>query len=55
MTEQNKPKLAEELRAMEVEPLMPVEKKLVLYSISLGVGLLIALAWVSATFFAVRP
>jgi hypothetical protein len=55
MTEQNKPKLAEELRAMEVEPLLPVEKKLVLYSIILGVGLLVALAWISATFFEVHP
>jgi hypothetical protein len=54
MTEQNKPKLAEELRAMEVEPLLPVEKKLILYSVILGVGLLAVLAWVSATFFEVQ-
>jgi len=54
MTEQNKPKLVDELRTMEVEPLLPVEKKLILYSVILGVGLLIALAWVSATFFEVR-
>ncbi len=55
MTEQNKPKLVDELRTMDVEPLLPVEKKLVLYSVVLGVVLLIVLAWVSATFFEVRP
>jgi len=55
MIEQNKPKLVDELRTMDVEPLLPVEKKLVLYSVVLGVVLLIILAWVSATFFEVRP
>ncbi len=46
-----KPKLAEELKKMEYEPLLPVEKKLIGWSIGLGVGLLFILYWVSATFF----
>ena len=45
------PKLSEELKKMEYEPLLPVEKKLVGWSIGLGVGLLFVLYWVSITFF----
>ncbi|HEX8949327.1 MAG TPA: hypothetical protein VF790_10225 [Dissulfurispiraceae bacterium] len=45
------PKLAEELKKMEYEPLLPIEKKLIGWSIGLGVGLLFILYWVSATFF----
>jgi hypothetical protein len=55
MTERDSTKLADELRRMTVEPLIPVEKKLILYSITLGVGLLVALAWISATFFEIHP
>jgi hypothetical protein len=32
---------------------LPVEKKLIVYSLALGVALLIILAWLSATFFEV--
>jgi len=46
-----KPKLAEELKKMEYEPLLPIEKKLIGWSLGLGTGLLICLYWVSATFF----
>jgi hypothetical protein len=46
-----KPKLSEELKKMEYEPLLPVEKKLVGWSIGLGVGLLFIHYWVSITFF----
>jgi hypothetical protein len=46
-----KPKLSEELKKMEYEPLLPVEKKLIGWSIGLGVGLLVILYWVSITFF----
>jgi hypothetical protein len=46
-----KPKLVDELKKMEVEPLLPVEKKLIAYSLLLGVGLLGILAWISFTFF----
>ena len=31
-----KPKIGEELRKMEAEPLLPIEKKLVMWSILLG-------------------
>jgi hypothetical protein len=43
--------LAEELKKMEWEPLLPVEKKLIGWSIGLGVALLGILVWVSYTFF----
>ncbi len=46
-----KPSLAEELRKMEHEPLMPVEKRLITISLCLGVALLGLLWWVSAAFF----
>ncbi len=44
-------KLVDELKGMEREPLLPVEKKLIGWSIGLGVGLLAVLVWVSYTFF----
>jgi len=40
-------KFAEELRKMEYEPLLPIEKKLILWSLLLGSGLLIVLIGVS--------
>ncbi len=45
------PKLAEELKKMEYEDLLPVEKKLIVYSLLLGTALLGILVWVSYTFF----
>jgi hypothetical protein len=45
------PKLSEELKKMEYEPLLPVENKLIGWSIGLGIVLLVFLYWVSATFF----
>jgi hypothetical protein len=45
------PRLADEIRKMEYEPLLPVEKKLISWSIALGVVLLGVLTWVSYTFF----
>jgi hypothetical protein len=46
-------RLVDELKEMERarEPLLPVEKKLIGWSIGLGVGLLGVLVWVSYTFF----
>lgn len=41
------PKLAEELHKMEYEPLLPVEKKLMLWSIIAGVGGSGLLVWIS--------
>ena len=51
MTELESPRLAEEMEKMEYEPLLPVEKKLIAWSIILGVVLLALLTWVSYTFF----
>ena len=47
----SQPKLAEEIKKMEYEPLLPIEKKLIAWSIGLGVALLGLLIWVSNTFF----
>ncbi len=47
----DEPKIAEELQKMEHEPLLPAEKKLVGWSIVLGVLLIGVLAWISHTFF----
>jgi polyferredoxin len=47
------PKLSEELKKMEAEyePLLPIEKKLIVWSLGLGIILLVVLVWVSYTFF----
>jgi hypothetical protein len=45
------PKLIDEMKSMEDEPLLPVEKKLIAWSIGLGVALLGILIWISYTFF----
>jgi hypothetical protein len=44
-------KVSTEMTKMEYEPLLPVEKQLVGWSIGLGVVLLIFLYWLSATLF----
>jgi len=44
-------KIAEELKKMEYEPMLPVENKLVAWSIILGVVLLGLLIWISYTYF----
>jgi hypothetical protein len=51
MTDTEQPRLADEMEKMEYEPLLPVEKKLIVWSIVLGVVLLGLLTWVSYTFF----
>lgn len=45
------PKIVDELEKMEYEPLLPVEKKLIAYSIVLGTVLLGLLVWISYRFF----
>jgi hypothetical protein len=47
----NPPKIIDELKKMEQEPLLPVEKKLIVGSLVLGVALLGLLLWVSRAFF----
>lgn len=45
-----KPDLARELKKLPDEPLLPIEKKLIAWSVGLGVVLLALLVWVSRTF-----
>ena len=45
------PKLVDELRKMPYEPLLPIEKKLICWSLGLGIGLLAVLIVVNRTFF----
>jgi len=45
------PKFSEELKKMECEPLLPVEKKLIAGSLLLGIVLLGLLIWLSNKFF----
>ena len=47
----NDTKFADEIKKMEYEPLLPIEKKLLAWSLSLGIILLILLIWISNTFF----
>ena len=49
--ETKKDDLASELAHQAYEPLLPVEKKLIAYSLILGVVLLGVLLWVSAVWF----
>jgi hypothetical protein len=49
----NTPRIADEMRGMNAEPLLPIEKKLILGSLVLGAVLLVALIWASNTFFPV--
>ena len=44
-------KLADELEKMEYEPLLPVEKRLIAWSLGIGIVLLGLLLWVSHAFF----
>lgn len=44
------PKLAEEMQKMAYEPLLPVEKKLIGWSLGLGIVLLIVLVVVARIF-----
>ena len=45
------PRLADELKKMPYEPLLPIEKKLVLWSLLLGVFLLAVLVAADRLFF----
>jgi hypothetical protein len=43
--------LARELAAIPDEPLLPIEKQLIAWSLALGIILLVVLWWVSQAFF----
>ena len=49
------PDVRQGLEEIPDEPLLPVEKKLIVWSLVLGVLLLALLAWVSYTYFAPPP
>jgi len=46
----SEPNIRDELRKAQVEPLLPVEKKLIGWSLGIGVVLLIVLAFVNHYF-----
>jgi hypothetical protein len=46
----SQPNLADELRKAEVEPLLPIEKKLIGWSLGIGITLLVVLAIVNHLF-----
>jgi hypothetical protein len=48
---EEQPKLVDEIKKMESEPLLPVEKKLIAWSLCLGVILLAVLIWASKVLF----
>ena len=44
-SDNDKPRIGEEIRKMQSEPLLPIEKKLIAWSLILGVALLAVLVW----------
>lgn len=52
MTEETK--IADEIKKMEYEPLLPAEKKLIGYSLALGIILLGIFVWINYTFSPVQ-
>jgi len=51
MSALEQPKLADELEKMEEEELLPIEKKLIAWSITIGVVTLGFLVWLSHAYF----
>lgn len=51
MSMADEPKISDELKKMEHEPLLPIEKRLIAWSIGIGVVLLGLLVWLSYRFF----
>ena len=45
----DKPRIGEELGKMHAEPLLPIEKKLIAWSLILGIVLLVVLIWTGNT------
>ncbi|HWU39410.1 MAG TPA: hypothetical protein VN203_17320, partial [Candidatus Acidoferrum sp.] len=50
-TQARQPKVADEIARIPYEPFEPVERKLIAWSLGLGVVLLVVLIWISYTFF----
>ena len=49
-TAPQQPRIAEEIRKMECEPIDSVESKLIWYTFFSGIALLVILVWVSSMF-----
>ena len=47
----DEPRLGQELKTLSDEPLLPIEMKLIGWSLGLGLALLGLLVWLSRTFF----
>jgi hypothetical protein len=47
---QQEPKIADEMGKMAYEPLLPVEQKLITWSLAVGIVLLVVLALISRVF-----
>lgn len=47
---QQQSKIAKEMQKMAYEPLLPIEKKLIVWSLSLGIVLLVVLVLISRAF-----
>ncbi|MGH6735903.1 MAG: hypothetical protein ACRECX_07460 [Methyloceanibacter sp.] len=45
------PDIGKELRKVQAEPLLPIEKKLIGWSLGLGAVLLVVLVWATAALF----
>ena len=50
---EQQPKVGEEMQKMPYEPLLPIEKKLIGWSLGLGVVLMVVLVFISRTYFPV--
>ncbi len=48
--QQRQPKIADEIEKMPYEPLLPIEKRLISWSLALGIVLLVALVIISRVF-----
>ncbi|MCL1979800.1 MAG: hypothetical protein FWG62_01840 [Proteobacteria bacterium] len=51
MEQKQQSNVADEIKKMEYEPLLPVELSLIRWSIGIGVGSLVFLYWLSHLFF----
>ena len=50
---EQKPKISEEIRKMPYEPLLPIEKKLIVWSLGLGIALMVILVIINRVFFSI--
>ena len=48
---QDQPRVGNELKKMPIEPLLPVEKRLIAWSLGLGIVLMVVLIVVSRVYF----